>query len=279
MLDFHWLTIPLWQWTVGLLLSFTLLWYIGYRLSNAGIVDVAWGFSFPLLFWIEMLAGGLPLSPHAWVVGGLLTLAQGRLGWYLLLRFFHEHPQEDGRYSKFRCEWTSQYGSGIAEWCMWGLFLLQGALILVLMLPLWWASKNPEALSLFDWAALGIGLGGMALETIADTQLKFFKQEARKTSSPHSICQTGLWRWSRHPNYLGQWLLWVAYGLLAINHHNAWVFVYAPLLMGYFLTYMTGIKLTEDHMLATRGEPYRQYQERTAPFIPGLQWPNFTPKS
>jgi steroid 5-alpha reductase family enzyme len=119
----------------------------------------------------------------------------------------------------------------------------------------------------------------MALETIADAQLKFFKQEARKTSPAHSICQTGLWRWSRHPNYLGQWILWVAYGLLAINHHNAWVFVYAPLLMGYFLTYMTGIRLTEAHMLATRGEPYRQYQERTAPFISGLQWPNFTPKS
>ena len=272
--SFQWLTIPLWQWCVGLFLLLTATWYVSYHIKNAGIVDVVWGFIFPVLLWLEVFATldetGQGLSSSGWLVAGLLTVAQGRLGLYLLQRFLHEHPKEDGRYLKCRIAWTEAYGTTKAEWLMWGLFLMQGGLILAITLPLWWASKNPaDSVSLLGWVALAVGVLGMTLETLADAQLSAFK----KTAAPHSICQVGLWRYSRHPNFLGQWLLWVAYGLLATSYGNGWVFLYTPLLMGYFLVFMTGFRITEEHMVATRGQAYREYQRLTAPFIPGLRWP------
>jgi steroid 5-alpha reductase family enzyme len=90
------------------------------------------------------------------------------------------------------------------------------------------------------------------------------------------VCDEGLWRWSRHPNYFFEWLGWFAYPLIAIspNYHPSypwgWVTLLAPAFMYWILVHVTGIPPLEEQMLRSRGDRYRDYQSRTSAFFP---WP------
>jgi steroid 5-alpha reductase family enzyme len=106
-------------------------------------------------------------------------------------------------------------------------------------------------------------------ESIADAQLRKFKAQAQ---SPNSVCDVGLWRWSRHPNYFFEWLAWVAYPVIGIDLSGynpfGWLAVLAPACMYWVLVHMSGIPPLESHMLRTRGDMFRAYQRRTRPFLP-----------
>jgi steroid 5-alpha reductase family enzyme len=106
-------------------------------------------------------------------------------------------------------------------------------------------------------------------EAIADRQLRAFKSDP---ANRDAICDVGLWRWSRHPNYFFEWLLWLAYPIIAIDFagHNpyGWLSLAAPICMYWILVHVSGIPPLEDHMLRSRGEAFRAYQKRTRPFLP-----------
>ena len=101
-------------------------------------------------------------------------------------------------------------------------------------------------------------------EAVADAQLAAFKRRA----APHEVCDRGLWRYSRHPNYFFQWLIWMGWFAFALASPGGWVAVIAPATILYLLLRVTGIPATEEQSLRSKGDAYRQYQARTSAFVP-----------
>lgn len=247
------------------------------RLNNFGIVDVVWSFGFTPLVWIAFAIASLrtydaKLNAHPeWNWSAALTLAclvtawSVRLGSHLFVRVRSHHPVEDVRYARLRQEWGPATNRR-----MFGFFLLQGMLQLVLATP-WIAvvldtTPTPTfRLSGFNLAGLALWVVGLVGESIADRQLARFRNNSANRGR---ICQIGLWNHSRHPNYFFEWIVWVAYAVFALSSPWGWVGLLSPLLMGHFLINVTGVPMTEALSLQSKGEAYREYQRTTSPFVP-----------
>lgn len=247
------------------------------RLRNYGIVDIVWALGFAPLALIYL---GLTARerydaklndfpewnwPAALTVSALVTAWALRLGVHLLVRVKSHHPREDVRYAELRREW------GAAEARkMFGFFLLQGGLQLVLSTP--WLltiidSQRARSFSLGTWAWVGVGLWcvGWVGETIADRQLSRFRADPANRGQ---ICQVGLWNYSRHPNYFFEWVIWLGYAALALGAPWGLLGLISPLLMWHFLVNVTGIPMTEALSVRSKGEAYREYQRTTSAFFP-----------
>ena len=123
------------------------------------------------------------------------------------------------------------------------------------------------AFRLQDYLGALILFAGIAGEGIADAQLKRFRDNP---ANKGRVCDAGLWRWSRHPNYFFQWFGWLAYPVIAITPGHPWGFaaLAAPLFMFWILNYVTGVPPLEEQMARSRGEAWRAYQARTSRFFP-----------
>ena len=104
-------------------------------------------------------------------------------------------------------------------------------------------------------------------------QLKQFKANP---ANKGRVCQAGLWNFSRHPNYFFEWLVWVAFFLFALGSPWGWVTIYCPALMLFFLLKVTGIPMTEELAVKTKGDAYREYQRTTSVFVPWFKKPATT---
>jgi steroid 5-alpha reductase family enzyme len=250
------------------------------RLRNFGIVDVVWSFGFTPVVWIYVgLAAWRTYDakldahpewnwPAALTIAGLVTAWSLRLGAHLFVRVKSHHPVEDVRYAKLRQEWGAQ-----TDRKMFGFFLLQGALQVVLSLPWLLVILDTEparkfALSPLAWLGAGIWLAGLVGEAIADRQLAAFRANP---ANKGKVCQLGLWNYSRHPNYFFEWLIWVGYAVFALSAPWGWLGLLAPALMWHFLVNVTGIPMTEELSVKSKGDAYRDYQRTTSAFVPWLK--------
>ncbi len=248
---------------VGVNVSMALMavvWFICKKINNAGFVDVAWSYGFAVVVGIYAAVGsGDPLRKGLITV--MVVVWSLRLGTHLFLRVARHHPTEDARYAGLREAFPKRV------WLMFfGFFLLQGLLIGILSAPFAVACANP-APGLSVWEILGaalwlIGLGG---EAVADGQLKHFRG---KPENKGGVCQTGLWKYSRHPNYFFEWVIWIAFFVFACGSPWGWLTVFAPLIMLYFLLCVTGVPPAEEQSLKSRGDAYREYQRTTSVFLP-----------
>jgi steroid 5-alpha reductase family enzyme len=240
------------------LVLFTLTWVLQLRTKNAAIVDTVWAVSYPLQAMLYfVMVPGFPVRQIILVV--LVSLWGFRLGLYLLQRT-QGHP-EDARYTALRNEWGHQQ-----NWKMLRFYWFQAWFAFLLATPFLLINLNttPDILWI-EWIGFGIFLVAWIGESIADAQLQQFK---KNPSHRGKICRQGLWKYSRHPNYFFEWLIWVGIAWIALGSAGGYIAWLCPLLMYYFLVYVTGIKYTEDHMLRTRGDAFRDYQQRTSAFFP-----------
>lgn len=252
------------------------------RLGNFGIVDIVWSAGFTPIVWLQAilaarLGGGDDarlsdtLGPRLPLVL-MVTLWSVRLGAHLLVRVRAHHPVEDVRYAQLRAEWGPA-----TDRRMLGFFLLQGGLQVVLSAP-WllaclnvpdgrsgWLPSSAWGATCF-WAGLLLWAVGLLGESIADRQLARFRADPARRGQ---VCQEGLWRLSRHPNYFFEWLVWVGYGIIALAGPWGWLGLVAPALMYHFLVNVTGIPMTEALSVRSKGEAYRRYQATTHAFFPG----------
>jgi steroid 5-alpha reductase family enzyme len=246
-------------WLFALVLM-ALVWQLARRIGNAGIVDIAWSAGFAPVVLFYAVAGSGAASRRA-LIAAMVGLWSLRLGVYLYGRVSAHHPVEDARYARLRSEWGAQ-----ADAKMFGFFQLQAGLLVVLSVPWLLVCLNSRAgLQPFEWAGCLLWFVALCGEALADRQLQRFKADPAHRGA---VCQEGLWRYSRHPNYFFEWLLWVAYFLVALAAPWGWLTLYCPALMLYFLLRVTGIPLTEQLSLQSKGAAFAEYQRRTSAFVP-----------
>lgn len=241
-------------------------WRVQQRTGNSGWIDTTWSFAVGG----ASLAGALPAlfySGGDWVrpaiVCALAALWSARLGAHIAVRT--SGIKDDPRYEKMQAEWGDDARRQMFRMCM-----IQAAvgtpLALSVVLAAWNPAPGLTVLDVIALAVLAIAIGG---EALADRQLQQFKQDP---SNKGKVCKTGLWRWSRHPNYFFEWLGWIAYPLFAINLSGAyawgWLAIAGPVLMYVLLTRISGIPPLEDHMVAKHGDNFRAYQKSTSAFFP-----------
>ncbi len=241
---------------MGLMLA---LWLIHLRTGNAAIVDAGWAGGLGLLGVLYAALG-----EGYWLRRAILAAMAGawgfRLAVYLLSTRIIGHPEE-GRYQELRRQWKTNIAFKFLVF-----FEFQALLCVVLAVPFLAASRNvPPEISALEWVAVALWVIAWVGEFIADAQLSAFKLDPANRGK---TCQAGLWRYSRHPNYFFEWLIWMAFALYGIESPNGWWGLISPALMLYFVLRVTGIPATEAQALRTRGDEYRRYQETTSAFVP-----------
>lgn len=240
----------------------TIAWSIWRMTRNSGWVDTTWTFGLGLVG----IAGALLVNTNterAMLVSLLIAIWALRLGVHIAKRT--AGITDDPRYAKLVLEWGR---NAVPQ--MFVLLQKQAWVSVPLGLSMLLAAWNPApALRLQDYLGafvLAIGIDG---EALADAQLNAFRSD---TKNKNKICERGLWRWSRHPNYFFEWVGWLAYPIIAIdfagNYPWGWIAIGGPLCMYWLLVHVSGIPPLEEHMLAKRGAKFRSYQHRTNAFFP-----------
>lgn len=235
-----------------------LLWLVQRQIKNAGLVDAAWTFGVGGLGIWYALSGGTGDWARRVIAAGLIGAWALRLGIHILRRVLSE--PEDGRYRALKEAWGSA-----AHARLFRFYQYQALGAALFAVPLLLVAGNPLPLGWRDAVGGAIWLAALAGEWIADRQLAVFRADP---ASRGQVCQEGLWRYSRHPNYFFEWLHWWAYACFAAGAPLGWLSALAPLAMLYFILYVTGIPPTEAQAIRSRGEAYRQYQRTTSPFVP-----------
>lgn len=245
---------------VACLAVFAGLWLWQCRSRRADWVDVAWAAAIGVLAlaWAVTGDGSVEKRVLAVLVTGTWSV---RLTRHLAVRLAG-HAAEDGRYQALRAHWGSRQQIGL-----FAFFMAQALAAWLFSLPAWVVADDPsDALSAWVVAGVAVWLVGLAGESLADRQLAAFRGNEQNRGK---VCDTGLWRYSRHPNYFFEWLHWFAYPLIAWGAPFGWLAWLGPVVMLAFLYRISGIPHTERQALKSRGDAYRDYQRRTPAFFPG----------
>lgn len=235
------------------------LWLLQMRTRDAGVVDVGWAACLGAAAAFCGFTGEGDAVRRA-IIGAMGATWGFRLAVHLLLDRVIRGP-EDGRYQMMR----EMFGKRVNPVFLL-FFLAQAVLVVILSAPFLLAARDAwPSPSLLDLLGPSIWLVGLIGETIADRQLSRFKSDGTNRGR---VCDVGLWRYSRHPNYFFEWLMWIGYATVAAGSPAGWLGWTAPAIMLVFVLKLTGIPPTEARAVKTRGEAYRQYQRTTSAFIP-----------
>ncbi len=231
------------------------LWLLQVRWKDASHVDIGWaaGLGATALVCAAQLHGN-PIRRA--LVGAMAAAWALRLSLHLFWDRIRGKP-EDGRYAALRRSWEER-----ANWKFFLLFQAQAALVILMSLSFVGACERKAPVFALDALSVLIGLAAVAGETAADRQLAAFRG---LPSNRGKTCRSGLWAYSRHPNYFFEWLYWLSYAAMAPLDWRVWT---SPALLLYFLFKVTGIPVTEAQAIKSRGEDYRDYQRTTPAFVP-----------
>ena len=219
------------------------------------IADVAWGLGFVMLAWLAFYLGGF--SARSLVVNGLVSVWGLRLAWHIFLR--NSKKKEDYRYKKWGGVGWLAYVRSFVQ-----VFLLQGALMLVIASPVVYVNLSANSgWGLLDWVGLVVWLIGFSFEVVADWQLKKFLEDKNNEGK---IVRDGLWRYSRHPNYFGEVVMWWGLLVMALPIPGGWVTMVGPMMITYLILFVSGVPLLEEKYEGR--EDFEEYKRVTSVFIP-----------
>jgi steroid 5-alpha reductase family enzyme len=238
-----------------------LLWLLSVALRNSSIVDIFWGTGFVVVAWTAFLLTPDGFLPRKLLLAGLVTVWGLRLSTHILRRNWGK--PEDFRYARWREE------SGRRWWwfSFFKVFLLQGILLWIISTPLIAAqvSRLPGRLGWLDALGVVVWAIGFFFEAVGDAQLERFKADP---ANKGKLLATGVWRYTRHPNYFGDAAQWWGYFLIAAAA-GAWWTVFCPILMTVLLVRVSGVALLEKTLVETK-PGYREYARTTNAFLPWL---------
>ena len=237
----------------------TLLWVISLVLKNSSIVDIFWGAGFVIANWVYFALTPGGFAGRKWLISILVTIWGLRLSSYILYRNWGKG--EDYRYQKMRREAGDKWW----WWSYFQVFVLQGFLLMVISTPLLAAhiSPTPARLTVLDYAGIAIWAIGFFFEAVGDLQMALFKADP---ANKGKVLNTGVWRYSRHPNYFGDATQWWAYYVIALSAGGWWA-VFSPVVMTILLLRVSGVALLEKNLKETKPK-YKEYIETTSAFVP-----------
>ena len=243
---------------LGIMLCMGLLtWLYSLVRNNVNIVDSLWSLMFLAgAFTYALVMDNFSVANVLLLV--LLTLWALRLSVFLIIRNWGE--DEDRRYQEIRA--NNEPNFNIKS--IYIIFGLQAVLAWIISIPLLMALSANIDIGVIEVIATGIWMIGFLFEAIADLQLYRFKSNPENKGK---VLDTGLWAYSRHPNYFGEFLIWWGYFLFALSS-GAWWTVFSPVLMTLLLMKVSGVSLMEKGITERRAN-YRQYIETTNAFFPG----------
>jgi steroid 5-alpha reductase family enzyme len=227
--------------------------------GNATAVDAGWAGSLVAICVLYAVLAPGSLA-YRLLIASMCGLENLRLAVLVLRRV---GVGEDARYRELRRRWAER---GNLQIRFFVFFQAQALLAAILSLPVLLAAfDDSPRLGALAWCGAALWIVAAGLERGADRQLQRFKSDP---GNGGATLQTGLWRYSRHPNYFFQWLTWVAYALVALEAPYGWIGLVAPALMLYLILFVTGIRPAEESSLRSRGDEYHLYQRRTSAFVP-----------
>jgi steroid 5-alpha reductase family enzyme len=237
----------------------TLLWIVSLAIKNSSIVDIFWGTGFVIFAWVAFLLTPQGVFIRKILLSLLVTLWGMRLTLHILVRNWGK--PEDFRYQAWR------KAAGASWWwrSFFKVFLLQGVLLMVIATPLLATQLDSlhSQLTWIDYLAIVLWLVGFFFETTGDWQLARFKANP---ANKGKLLTTGVWRYSRHPNYFGDSAQWWAYWLISLAAGAWWTF-FSPVIMTGLLLRVSGVSLLEKTLKETK-PGYAEYAETTSEFIP-----------
>jgi len=238
----------------------TIMWLLSLKLKNTSIVDIIWGFGFVLVNWVAFFVSQESYPVRSWILNILVTLWGLRLTTHILLRNWGK--PEDFRYAA----WREEHGKKWWWYSYLQTFLLQGTLVFFISAPLIHTQSTATPTSIGILEVLGIILWaiGFFFETVGDIQLERFKKNPENKGK---LLNTGVWRYTRHPNYFGDSAQWWGFYLIAAGSTLGFLTIFSPIIMTYFLVKVSGVAMLEKSM-ADRKPGYREYMQTTNAFIP-----------
>jgi len=259
MITHHWQLLLL-----GLALAeaiFIPLYLLQLRTGDATAVDAGWAVALALLaaLYAALGPGGLGYRVLIAVTAGIQFL---RVASVVLRRVGGE---EDRRYRDLRARWNERGG---VQPRFFVFYQAQALLALGLSVTFLLACfDGHDTLQALAWVGAALWVVAAAGEALADRQLRTFKADP---ANKGKTMRSGLWRYSRHPNYFFQWTSWVAYALIATQAPWGWLGWISPVVMFLLIVFVTGIPPAEEQALRSRGDDYRRYQRETSAFVPWI---------
>jgi steroid 5-alpha reductase family enzyme len=235
------------------------IWLLSLLTRNASIVDIFWGLGFVLLAVVYFVVTDGFIGRKV-LITALVAVWGLRLSLYILWRNWGKG--EDYRYRK----WREEAGEKFWWTSLFQVFLLQGALLWLISAPILAAqfSDDPDHLTVFDLlGTLAWGVG-FFFEAVGDWQLARFK---RDPANKGKVMRSGLWAYTRHPNYFGEAALWWGYYVIAAGTAGGYWTFFSPILMTVLLLRVSGVALLERRQVETKPQ-YRDYIESTSAFFP-----------
>lgn len=244
-----------------ILLAFAVVqWVISLAARDASIADRFWGLGF-ILVCVAGLRTVDPVTPHKVLLAGLVFLWGARLAIYITWRNWE--TGEDYRYRAMR----AHHGARFAWISFFTVFLLQGFLTWFIALPiqitLMAEDAVPAETALVMAGTLVFG-AGLFIEALGDWQLARFKANPENAGK---VMDQGLWRYTRHPNYFGEAVVWWGLFLVALPAPNVGFTILSPIVMTLLLLKVSGVPLLEKRMAETR-PAYQEYARKTPAFFP-----------
>jgi steroid 5-alpha reductase family enzyme len=219
------------------------------------VADIAWGLGFVVLAWLAFFLS--ESHPRALLVNALVTVWGLRLSWHIYKR--NAGKPEDFRYLQWRNEWKNFYVRSFLQ-----VFLLQGFFLYLTILPVLFINHAAfTGFLVLDALGVTLWLFGFYFESVGDYQLKQFKNNP---GNKGKIIDTGLWRYTRHPNYFGEVVQWWGIFLLALAIPGGWWTIIGPITITYLVRYVSGVPMLERKY---KGNPlFETYAAKTSIFFP-----------
>ena len=241
----------------AVLLYMTTWFFISVLLKRNDIADVAWGIGFVFAAFVSLAAAG-EFAPRALLVSLLVLMWGCRLALHIHSR--NSGKGEDKRYRQWREEWGQYfYLRSFLQ-----VYMLQGMLLVMVAVPVIAINAAPVSpLGWLDMLGTSVWLGGICCEAVADRQLLCFM---RNPANKGVLMTSGLWRYSRHPNYFGEVTLWWGVYLIALSIPNGWMTIIGPVTITFLILKVSGIPMLEKHYEGRAD--FEEYKARTSVFFP-----------
>lgn len=227
--------------------------------KNNGIVDIGWGAGFILVSAVTFLNFGHGRA-RQWLALALVLIWGGRLALHIFAR--NRGKEEDFRYAA----WRRQWGRWFVARSFLQVFLLQGFFMLLILAPVLLVAGQPQPqLNWLDLLGSLMWVKGFLFESIGDRQLAAFR---RNPANRGRLIGSGLWRYSRHPNYFGEALGWWGIAVIALSAPRGWLGLAGPIVITFLLLFVSGVPLLEKKYA---GRPdWEDYKRRTPMFVPWI---------